>query len=198
MLALNPRSAALGPNVLLLGLLAAGCVGSSVQMVDLEIPKRAEQTLSLTSFRSPEKVLVAQDWRNGNYQHVDTGYTETRFVGLYGFDAEDFQNLRKSLVQSLAAAQGFKKVEDSEAIAPGSPPSGQWRLNVAFKLAGMKQTAFASTCYLVASCALEGPDGKTIRDLPVNIEERSLLTVSAAKNDAIEAFVEACAKSLEP
>jgi hypothetical protein len=183
------------PVALSVTLLIAACVGSSTQKVTLKVPRRS-QTLAIPSFGPTKESLSAQDWRNGRYRTAGD-HVLTKDLGTHSFDDSDFQNLRQSLIQSLQAASAFGEIVDANGVGPEAPPTpGAWRLRVEFELTGMKQTPFTSTCLLKGTCSFEGPDGRVVRAQKVDVVEDSLMTVSAAKNSAIESFVEECAKSL--
>lgn len=161
-------------------------VTSTVQQVDLEAPKGEPPHFALLPFGAPRENLIGHA-TNANI--ISGIYLEVHFT--YEFDDVDQNNLRASLVNSLNAS-GLAKVDDIRSIQDAKQVSSR-KIIININKSGIIPGALISKCVIDAAVYLE-QGNQEMKSARVSVEGTSALSISGAKNDAIQNFVEAFAK----
>jgi hypothetical protein len=162
-----------------------GCAGSGVNIVKIRSSKYTGVIVVMPDTLA-EKRFSTSDWSRRGV--VSTVIGRTTGIYTYTFGDDDYKNLRTSLVESLRSSGAFQNVVDQ--VDERSLPDGV-RLYIKFSESGMNKTALGMSfiCILKAIAWTEDSNSNVLNKKDISINEESIMTVSAAKNQAIEKFV---------
>jgi hypothetical protein len=105
----------------------------------------------------------------------------------YTFDDTDLKNLRTSIVNSLIAANHFSRVNDVQTMDDTILSNGM-HLYIDFESMGVSQKV-AFICEINACAKISDSNDTVIIEKDINVREKGVMTLMAAKNKAIEVFI---------
>lgn len=162
----------------------AGCTSSKPKVSVLKINSQPDTLVEVMPFAAATHRFATNDASkrglSGIILDAQTG------IYTYRFDDGDYSNLRKSLVDSLQKGKFFKGVQD---ITSEKDAASGTRLYIDFIESGMNQTTLSFVCVLKARAWTEDSSGKILGKKGIVVEEKSGISVAAAKNKAIDKFV---------
>jgi hypothetical protein len=167
--------------------LLTGCTGSHATVAKVAAPSSAHAgtVLNVMPFAAAGKQYATSDAANrglvGALADAGTG------IYTYRFDAKDYQNLRQSIVESFRAGKHFAEVRD---LANANEAQAGLRLFLEFSESGMNKTTWNMVCTIKGQGRIEDAAGKVLSKKDIAVTKKSGMSVSAAKNQAIKAFVE--------
>jgi hypothetical protein len=152
-----------------------GCTSSGVQKISLNIEPQSEILLLVMPFVVAEKRFAVSDDRSQGLVYV------------YRFADEDYENLRKSIIESLDKKDSFKGVQDASSQSENGAGTS---LYVEFAESGMETASWGGfACALKAYAWTEDSTGNVLAKREIAVLEKSQMSVGAAKNRAITEFV---------
>lgn len=170
----------------LVSVLLIGCASSGVSVVKMDMRARPGVTLVVLPFKVQGTAQVAQDWRKtGEVVATPDGKVVETGMYQYTVEGEDVTNLRKSLIGSLRKGGAFASVLD---LRPAELPVGAWVMEVTLGKRGMEQTTTRSTCFIHGHVSIKEQE-RVLKEADVAANGTSLMTVGAAKDEALENFV---------
>ena len=163
----------------------AGCTTSGIHQVDLNIKAQPDSFVEVMPLEPAKKRFATSDaWRRGS---IGIAIDAQTGVYTYKFDDKDYENLRKSVIESLQKGGFFKGVRD---VPDGGEIGTGMRLYMNFSESGMGQTRWGGfTCTLKAYAWTEDVTGNIVAKKEIAVVEKSEMTAGAAKNKAITKFV---------
>jgi hypothetical protein len=167
--------------------LLTGCTGSHATVAKVAAPSAAHAgaVLNVMPFAAADKQYATSD--PGRRGLVGVAANEGTGIYTYRFDAKDYQNLRQSIVESFRAGKHFTEVRD---LANANEAQAGLRLFLQFSESGMNKTTWNMVCTIKGQGRVEDAAGKVLSQKDIAITKKSGMSVSAAKNLAIKAFVE--------
>jgi hypothetical protein len=105
----------------------------------------------------------------------------------YTFDDDDLKNLRISIINSLTAANHFSAVNDVPVPDDNLSDRGI-RLYIDFESMGVSQK-IAFICEIKAHAKICDFKEKVLAEKDIYVREKGIMTLGAAKNNAIEKFI---------
>jgi hypothetical protein len=170
----------------------AGCAGSKSTVVRLKMTSQIADVINLMPFNTT--------FERAFYSDADQRYQFGILIGViadeinkrshlytYTFDDTDLMNLRTSIINSLIAANHFSDVNDIQSIDDGQLEDGS-RLYIDFESMGVSQKV-AFICEIKARAKITDFTEKVLIEKEINIREKGVMTLMAAKNKAIEEFI---------
>jgi hypothetical protein len=162
-----------------------GCVGSSLQVINLNIEAQPDTTIEVMPFVMAKKRFATSDvgGRGSIAVLIESGtgaYT-------YRFDNEDYAILRKSIIESLRKGGSFKGIQD---VSHEADVGTGTRLYVNFVESGMESSSWGGfICVINAYAWIEDATGNVLASREIAIAEKSGVSVGALKDNAISKFV---------
>jgi calcineurin-like phosphoesterase len=105
----------------------------------------------------------------------------------YTFDDNDLKNLRTSIIASLKATNHFRAVNEILATDVTMSDQGK-RLYIDFESMGVSQK-IRFICEIKARARITDSTEKVLVEKDIYVSEKGTMTLSAAKNKAIEEFI---------
>jgi hypothetical protein len=173
-----------------------GCAGSKNQVVSLDLTGSEKGAINLMPFNSEFTRKYYSDIKmrseitpiKGSINKAimeDIAEKSGRYT--YTFDESDLEHLRTSIVRSLATTDYYKEVNDISTIGSDLSNHGI-RIYIEFKSMGVSQN-LAFICEINAHAKICDSAEKTITEKDINVREKGIITLMAAKNKAIKKFV---------
>ena len=168
------------------------CAGSESRVLRLNLTSREKGSLSVMPFNTTFERKYHSDAHTrasfgllmGLIAHA---INERSGIYTYTFDDKDLMNLRTSIVNSLRAARYFDAVNDIPVLNENVPDKGI-RLYIDFKSMGVSQTA-VFICEINAHARVCDISDKVLAEKNINVREKGVMTLMAAKNNAIDKFI---------
>ena len=183
-----------GALLALVTTLLSGCTtGSSKKIVPLSIQPQSDRVILVMPTTAAEKRYAMSDaWRRGG---AGIAVDAASGIYTYKFDDKDYTHLRQSLVESLQQSKSFGAVHD---VSNDTNIGDGTRLYIRFDESGMKPTRWGNfICLIRAQVWTEDAKGNLLAKKDMAVEEKSGITVRAAKNKAIVRFVQEVGALLE-
>ena len=111
----------------------------------------------------------------------------------YEFDDVDFDNFRKSLVNSVNKA-GLADIRHIDAKSISKPFDGR-KLRIGFDHLGIEKKLYGDTIVIDGVVHLEGKNGDMIRKR-ISVVGFSLISLAGSKDDAIQKYIQKFARFL--
>ncbi|MBU2623474.1 MAG: hypothetical protein KKD92_14270 [Proteobacteria bacterium] len=168
-----------------------GCAGSKSQSVNMRISPSLSGPISLMPYNTNfERYYYSDAHQRGvsileKYIIYEIQKRSNAFT--YTFDSNDLKNLRTTILESLNSTGQFTSVKDVNFLGDDLPSKGI-KLFIDFKRMGISQK-IAFVCTIEAKVKVESYDGKILGEKEIVINEKGLMSVSAAKNNAIRQFI---------
>ena len=168
------------------------CAGSKNTVIRLDLTSKEKGSLSVMPFNTTFERKYYSD-AGTRYAFgllmgaIAQGINERSGIYTYTFDDKDLINLRTSIVESLREARYFGAVNDIPVLNKKMPDKGI-RLYIDFKSMGVSQkTAFI--CEINALARVCDKSDKVLAEKNISVREKGIMTLMAAKNNAIEKFI---------
>jgi len=168
------------------------CAGSNSMIVKLKLTSQAKEALNFMPFNT--------EFDRKYFSDADQRYSFGILMGViaeeinersqlytYTFDDTDLKNLRTSIINSLIAADHFSMVNDVQTIDDALPSAGL-RLFIDFESMGVSQKV-AFICEINARAKISNSNDNVLIEKDINVREKGVMTLMAAKNKAIEVFI---------
>jgi hypothetical protein len=168
-----------------------GCAGSKSQSVNMLLSPSVSGPISLMPYNTNfERNYYSDAHQRGvsileKYIIYEIQKRSNAFT--YTFDSDDLKNLRTTILESLNSTGQFTFVKDVNSLDDDLPDKGI-KLFIDFKRMGISQK-IAFVCTIESKVKVESYDGKILREKEIVINEKGLMSVSAAKNNAIRQFI---------
>jgi hypothetical protein len=185
--------------VVIFGMAISGCAGSKSTVVPLNLQSQRTDSIDLMPFNTTfEREHYSDVSQRANISLL--GFLITNEInkrsGLYTytFDDKDLMNLRTSIINSLKATNHFSAVNDI--LLPDENLSDRGiRLYIDFASMGVSQK-IRFICDIKAHVKLADFRGKVLIEKDIHVTEKGTMSLSAAKNSALETFILEIAKLL--
>lgn len=185
-------------TAVIISIAISGCAGSESTVVQLNLTSQKMNSVNVMPFNTTFERKYYSDvhMRGKAILEILIIREINRRSGLYTytFDDKDLMNLRTSIINSLKAAKHFSAVHDISSSNENLSDHGI-RLYIDFESMGVSQE-IRFICEIKAHAKITDSRNKILVEKDIHVSERGTISLSAAKNSAIEIFIFEIAKLL--
>jgi calcineurin-like phosphoesterase len=177
--------------IVILSITLVSCAGSKSIVVPLNLTSRITDSINIMPFNTTFERKYYSDvhLRGKALLEILIVQEINRRSGLYTytFDDNDLKNLRTSIIDSLKATNHFRAVNEILATDVTMSDQGK-RLYIDFESMGVSQK-IRFICEIKARARITDSTEKVLVEKDIYVSEKGTMTLSAAKNKAIEEFI---------